>query len=141
MRASSAVLVGILLTAVPASAQQQRATPMNQRVVTIGVLDKVSQATETFEARPGQTVTFRGLNIAVRACEQTPPWAEEPYTGGFLQIDLKARPGAAPKRVFSGWLYKETPSLNSFDNPGYDVWVSACRMDWPDTGPETIVVK
>ncbi|MGB3723737.1 MAG: DUF2155 domain-containing protein [Pacificimonas sp.] len=135
----SVLVAATLLLAAPVAAQQ--ATPMGQRVITVGVLDKVSQATETFEVSPGQTINYRGLSIAVRACEQTPPWAEQPYTGGFLQIDEKSRPGADAARVFSGWLYKETPALNSFDNPNYDVWVSACKMEWPDTGPDTIVVK
>ncbi|MBV7257546.1 DUF2155 domain-containing protein [Pacificimonas sp. WHA3] len=116
-------------------------TPMAERTVIIGVLDKASQATETIETNPGKTVSYRGLTIAVRACEATPPWAAQKFVGGFLQVDYTPRRGADPARVFSGWLYANTPSLNSFDHPNYDVWVSACKMDWPETGPDTILVK
>mgnify|MGYP003115010757 FL=1 len=146
----SSLILAALSLAAPATAQTappagveaaEGPTPMAERVVTIGILDKVSQSTETIESNPGKAVTYRGLTINVRACEATPPWADQEFIGGFLQIDHQPRPGAQKARVFSGWLYANTPSLNSFDHPYYDVWVSACNMDWPDTGPDTIVVN
>ena len=149
MRSSPAIGVAALfLFSTSAVAQEvqsgqpaARATPMGERTVTIGVLDKVSGRTESYEANPGQIVTFRGLTIAVRACSATPPWANQELTGGFLQIDHRPRPNAEPQRIFSGWLFAETPSLNSVDHPAYDVWVIACKMSFPDTGPDTIIVN
>ncbi|MBA3897401.1 MAG: DUF2155 domain-containing protein, partial [Sphingomonadaceae bacterium] len=40
----------------------------------------------------------------------------------------------------SGWLYKETPSLNVVEHPIYDVWTKACAMRHPDFGPDTVSV-
>ena len=34
-------------------------------------------------------------------------------------------------RVFSGWLFKNSPSLNVVEHPIYDVWVKDCAMDFP----------
>ncbi|MEO0500471.1 MAG: DUF2155 domain-containing protein [Pseudomonadota bacterium] len=145
MRARVCALGLAVLLSAPAGAQQDTAapgpTPLNERVVTVGVLDKVSQAVESFEARPGQTIRYKGLAIRVRSCQATPPWADRQFVGGFLQIDYRRSPSADPARVFSGWLYANTPSLNSFDHPAYDVWVSACQMSWPETGADTIVVN
>src|SRR3546814_10321454 len=67
-----------------------------------------------------------------RTCEKQPPW-EEQLTGAFLQID--SLEGERPQRVFSGWLFVESPSLNSFDNPRYDVWVRSCAMSFPESDP------
>jgi hypothetical protein len=38
------------------------------------------------------------------------------------------------QRVFSGWLYKETPSLNVVEHPIYDVWPKSCEMTHPGGG-------
>jgi hypothetical protein len=33
--------------------------------------------------------------------------------------------------VFSGWLFKNSPSLNVVEHPVYDVWVKDCAMKFP----------
>ena len=38
-------------------------------------------------------------------------------------------------KVFSGWLFKNAPSVNVVEHPVYDVWVKACEMSFP--GEET----
>jgi hypothetical protein len=112
-------------------------TPNAQRVATIAALDKRSGATQLFEGRPGEVFRFGPLSISLRTCEVTPPW-EARLTGAFLQIDEALRGGR--KRVFSGWMFAESPSLNPLEHRRYDVWVRSCAMRWPDRGPETVVV-
>jgi hypothetical protein len=112
-------------------------TPMAQRVITFSVLNKNNGQTRDFRVRPGTTLTYGRLTIRARACEATPPW-ERPWSGAFLQIDDRPKRGAA-QRVFSGWLFAESPSINSFDHPVYDVWVKSCAMSFPESGPDTIV--
>lgn len=128
-------------TAKPASPAQPEAlaqpTPMAQRIVTFAVLNKNNSETRDFKVRPGATVKYGRLTIRVRACEATPPW-ERPWSGAFLQIDDRPKRGGV-KRVFSGWLFAESPSINSFDHPVYDVWVKSCAMSFPEMGPDTIV--
>lgn len=113
-------------------------TPMAQRVVTFSVLNKNNSRTRDFRVRPGQAIAFERLTIRVRACEATPPW-ERPWSGAFLQVDDRPPRQQAAKRVFSGWLFAESPSINSFDHPVYDVWVKSCAMSFPEIGPDTIV--
>lgn len=121
-----------------AATPQSQPTPNAERVLVIGVLDKVSSETRDLVLKPGNSVTFGKIRIAARTCEAAPPW-ERPHTGAFLQID---GPGDdnKPKRLFSGWLFAESPSLNSFDNARYDVWFKSCAMRFPETGPRTVVV-
>ena len=66
--------------------------------------------------------------IRLRACDATAPWEHDPYTGAFVQVDIQ---NADHKyiRAFSGWLYKESPSLNVLEHPVYDIWVKACQMN------------
>ena len=83
---------------------------------------------------------FRSVVVRLKACETTAPWEQEAYTGAFVQLIVR---GSDEKwrKVFSGWLYKESPSLNLVEHPIYDVWAKACTMRHPDTGPETTVVR
>lgn len=120
-----------------ASKPLDQPTPMAERVITFSVLNKNNGDTRDFRVRPGATVTFERLTIRTRACEATPPW-ERPWSGAFLQIDDRPRRGGT-KRIFSGWLFAESPSLNNVDHPVYDVWVKSCAMSFPEIGPDTIV--
>ena len=115
----------------------EQPTPMAERIVTFAVLNKNNGQVRNYQVKPGAVVNVDRLTIRVRACEAMPPW-ERPWTGAFLQIDDRPKRGGQ-KRVFSGWLFAESPSLNSFDHPVYDVWVKSCAMSFPDTGPDTIV--
>ena len=112
-------------------------TPVAERVVQFAALNKRTGATQVFEGKPGMVATFGGLTIRVRTCETTPEW-EQKQTAAFLQID-EAQRGAPPKRIYSGWMFAESPSLNPLESPRYDVWVKSCAMTFPETGPDTIV--
>jgi hypothetical protein len=112
-------------------------TPMAERVITVAVLNKNNGQSRDFRVKPGAAFSYGRLTIRTRACEATPPW-ERPWSGAFLQIDDRPKRGGT-KRVFSGWLFAESPSINSFDHPVYDVWVKSCAMSFPETGPDTIV--
>ena len=129
----------LLLVALAAAAPQRLPTPNAERVVTIAALDKVSSETRMLTLKPGQFVRFGKLRITARACEAAPPW-ERPMSGAFLQIDGPKGKKGTPARLFSGWLFAQSPSLNSFDHPRYDVWVKSCTMRFPETGPDTLVV-
>lgn len=114
-------------------------TPLNERVAVIGALDKRLGTTAEFTLKPGQTFRFGRLSGLLRSCETTQPF-ERKQTAAFLQVSESpgavgsAKP-AAPKLVFSGWLFAESPSLNPFGHPVYDVWVKSCTMRFPD-GPK-----
>lgn len=117
----------------------QAATPMAERVATIAILNKQNGLTRAVKMKPGQAVRWGGVTVRLAACEATPDW-QQPLTGAFLQVDV-AEPRGQRRRVFSGWTYKESPSLNAVQHPIYDVWVRDCAMRFPETGPDTVVVR
>ncbi len=108
-------------------------TPMAERVAVLGVLNKRNGIVKDVALRPGQSARWKDLLIQLRACETTAPWEEEKLTGAFVQVDVQGTNGKA-QRIFSGWLYKESPSLNVVEHPIYDVWPKSCAMTYP-AGP------
>jgi hypothetical protein len=109
-------------------------TPMAERVAVLGLLNKRNGIVRDLKLRPGQAIRVKDVTVRLRACETTAPWEQEKLTGAFVQMDVK-RPDGQWVRRFSGWLYKESPSLNVVEDPVYDVWPKSCAMKWP-AGPE-----
>jgi hypothetical protein len=110
---------------------------MAERVAVIGVLNKRNGLSRDATLHPGQGVRWGDLIIRLRACETTADWEPEQLTGAFVQADKRA-PDGSWHRIFSGWLYKESPSLNVVEDPLYDVWPKSCTMRHPDIGPATV---
>jgi hypothetical protein len=108
-------------------------TPMAQRVAVLGLLNKRNGIVKDLTLKPGQAIRVKDVTVRLKACEATAPWEAEKLTGAFIQMDLK-RPDGRWVRRFSGWLYKESPSLNVVEDPVYDVWPKSCAMSWPE-GP------
>ncbi len=106
---------------------------MAQRVAVLGILNKRNGIVQNVTLKPGQSVRWKDVIVRLRGCETTAPWEEEKLTGAFVQVDVQ-RPDRKWGRVFSGWLYKESPSLNVVENPVYDVWPKSCAMTYP-AGP------
>lgn len=110
-------------------------TPMNERVAVLGILNKRNGIARDVRLKPGQAVRIKDLIVRLRACETTPPWEFDPLTGAFVQVDVQ-QPDGNWNRVFSGWLYKESPSLNVVEHRVYDVWPKSCTMRFPDAAEE-----
>ncbi len=115
-------------------------TPMAERVAIIGVLNKRNGMARDVTLHPGQGARFGDLIVRLRACEATADYEPEQLTGAFIQAD-KRGPDGKWRRIFSGWLYKETPSLNVVEDPLYDVWPKSCAMRHPDAGPDTVAAS
>lgn len=92
-------------------------------------LDKMTGRATDIVAPIGKPVKFATLTITVRTCYSTPA-TEPPETTAFLEITDK-RPEEKAKKVFSGWMFASTPSINGMEHPLYDVWVIKCKTNEP----------
>lgn len=110
-------------------------TPLKQRVATLGILNKRNNLTHDVKLKPGEARRWGDVIVRLASCERTAPWERPPETGAFVQVLVaqRAHPEDRPtwKKVFSGWLFKNSPSLNVVENPIYDVWVKDCAMSFP----------
>lgn len=124
-------------TAVPARPRANDAG--SDPVAVLGALDKRLGTTAEFSLKPGERFSFGRLSGILRSCERTQPF-ERPQSAAFVQVveqppERVGQPAAAPATRFSGWLFAESPSLNPFMHPVYDVWLKSCTMRFPD-GPK-----
>jgi hypothetical protein len=115
-------------------------TPLAERVATLGLLNKRNGVSRDLTLRPGQAIKVGDVIVRLKSCETTAPWEDQKLTGAFVQLDVKNR-DATYRRAFSGWLFKESPSLNVVEDPVYDVWPKSCTMVHPDIRPDTLRVS
>jgi len=73
----------------------------------------------------GVPVMFNSFEILAQTCYRRPP-EETPETTGFLQI-TEHRLDGTRERIFSGWMYASSPSLNPVEHSTYDLWLIDCR--------------
>jgi hypothetical protein len=119
------------------AAEAPGTTPMAQRVAVLGLLNKRNGLSRDLTLKPGQATRVGDVIVRLRACETTAPWEAQKLTGAFVQVDVRDPQGQF-HRVFSGWLYKESPSLNVVEHPVYDVWPKSCAMTYPEADAETV---
>lgn len=110
-------------------------TPLEERVATLGLINKRNNISRDIELSPGQSRRLGDVVVRLASCERTAPWENPPETGAFVQLFVRDRPDADSEerwiRVFSGWLFRNSPSLNVVEHPIYDVWVKDCAMSFP----------
>jgi hypothetical protein len=107
-------------------------TPMKDRVATLGLLNKRNNVSQDLKMKPGEQRRVGDVIVRLAACERTAPWEMPKETGAFVQVLVKKR-GSNDQfdKIFSGWLFKNSPSLNVVEHPIYDVWVKDCAMSFP----------
>jgi len=117
------------------AASDVNATPLAQRVATLGLLNKRNNISREIEIKPGEARRIDDVIIRLASCERTAPWEEPAETGAFVQVLVNERPDADSDaqwlRIFSGWLFKNNPGLNVVEHPVYDVWIKDCAMAFP----------
>ncbi len=87
-------------------------------------LDKITGLTTTFEVKVNEEIRFGRLVVKPFSC-YTRPITEEPRTDSFVQVDLLDAQDRR-KRIFSGWMFAESPGLNAVEDPTFDVWLTGC---------------
>lgn len=110
-------------------------TPMKDRVATLGLLNKRNNITQILVLKPGESRRIGNVIVKLAACERTAPWEDPQETGAFVQVFVEERATTRDRlawhKVFSGWLFKNAPSLDVVEHPVYDVWVKDCAMKFP----------
>jgi hypothetical protein len=132
-----AALIGLL--DVPAHAQR-----IENAMAVFAALDKVTAAVKQLTVGLNQTAEFRTLRITPRVC-YTRAATEPPRTSTFVEIDEIMFDGKE-KRIFTGWMFAESPGLNPLLHPVFGVWLTsytqpqqaappAAKAPQPGTGP------
>lgn len=117
---TAAILVSA--TAVPAVAQ-----PIAHPVATFAGLDKITGRITRFDVYVDETVLFGALEITPRACYERPSTDTVQRTTAFLEVNQMSL-DATSERIFTGWMFADSPALSAVDHAVYDVWLIECKV-------------
>lgn len=110
---------GLLAFPVPAGAEKIAAP-----VAVFAALDKVTARISKLEVKLNDTVQFGTLKVTPRSCFVRPP-TEPPLTTAFVEVeDIKL--DGSEQRIFTGWMFAQSPGLHAVEHPVFDVWLTDC---------------
>ncbi len=129
MRRNIATSIGLSACAAAAalafSADGARAQRFENQVAVFAALDKVTARISRLEVPLNQTQEFGSLKVTPRVCYSRPP-DEPPKTSTFVEVEETLLDGKS-NRIFSGWMFAESPGLNAVEHPIFDVWLTGCE--------------
>jgi len=117
------ITVAVLASGVSMPAYAQ---PLSNPVATFAGLDKITGRITRFDVYIDETVLFGALEITPRACYNRPANDTLQRTSAFLEVNQMSLDGS-DERIFTGWMFADSPALNAVDHAVYDVWLIECK--------------
>jgi len=114
-----------------ATATQDR---VRNPVAVFSGLDKITGRITTFDVYVDETVQFGSLQVTPKVC-LTSAEGEAESTDAFVQVD-EITLDRKIQRIFSGWMFADSPGLNAVEHPVYDVWLKSCKTESAVPAPE-----
>ena len=96
-------------------------------LVEINILDKVSSKNTILKLKIGEEKTFQNLLIKVLKCENS-KFDDDPEITAYIQVKDLNISDNEKVFIFNGWTFSSSPTLNPFDHPVYDLWLSSCKI-------------
>jgi hypothetical protein len=120
-----ALLAALFLAASAQPSLAQDAKGIKNAVAEFSGLDKITGRIITFDVYIDETVQFGALQVTPRVCYSRPA-SEAPRTSGFVEVD-EITLDRKIRRIFTGWMFADSPGLNAVEHAVYDVWLKSCK--------------
>ena len=123
-------VAGLAAPKTPAASTEAPALPdddnkIAQPFAVFSGLDKITGRIISFDVAIDETVQFGALQVTPRACYSRPQTVA-PLTDSFVEVDEITLDNKI-RRIFSGWMFADSPGLNAVEHPVYDVWLTECK--------------
>ncbi len=93
--------------------------------IEIKVLDKVSSKNNVLKIKIGEEQKFKNLLIKSLKCKNS-EFDDNPEITAYLQVKDLTNKNNDEVFVFNGWTFSSSPTINPFDHPVYDIWLTKC---------------
>lgn len=128
LKASALGVITSFVTFFPlASVQGQEDTRIENPVAEFSGIDKITGRIIKFDVYIGETVQFGALQVTPRVCYSR-PITETPKTTSFIEVD-EITLDRKIRRIFTGWMFADSPGLNAIEHSVYDIWLNNCKQE------------
>lgn len=137
VNAGRRVLTGVLAAAAvslalaPVSSQAAR---IENPVAAFSGIDKITGRITNFDVYIGETVQFGALQVTPKVCYSRDDTEAQKVTS-FVEVD-EITLDRKIRRIFTGWMFADSPGLNAVEHPVYDVWIVECKSKSDVPPPE-----
>ncbi|NTF07569.1 DUF2155 domain-containing protein [Agrobacterium rubi] len=125
LRALAVSLVALSAMAVTVSSAS--AARIENRVAVFSGIDKITGRITSFDVYLNETVQFGALQVTPKVCYSRDD-TEAQKIDAFIEVD-EITLDRKIKRIFTGWMFADSPGLNAVEHPIYDVWLTGCKQD------------
>ena len=101
------------------------ADDLEGKFLEIKILDKVSSKNTTLNLKIGEEKKFQNLIIKSLKCKNS-EFDDNPDITAYLQVKDLNNNNNDKVFIFNGWTFASSPSLQPFDHPVYDIWLTKC---------------
>ena len=123
----SYLILLILFINIPFSNSEEVDKTSQEIQVEINILDKVSSKNTILKFFLGEEEKFQNLVIKVLKCENS-KFDDDPEITAYIQVKDLNISNNEKVFIFNGWTFSSSPTLNPFDHPVYDLWLSSCTI-------------
>ncbi|RCL00091.1 MAG: hypothetical protein JSC189_001258 [Candidatus Tokpelaia sp. JSC189] len=117
------ICVVICVIAFVVSAQAER---VKNPVATFSGLDKINGRMITFDVYLNEMYQFGALQVTPRVCYASSE-SEAARSDGFVEVN-EITLDRKIQRIFTGWMFADSPGLNAVEHPIYDIWLKNCKQ-------------
>ena len=93
--------------------------------VEIKILDKVSSKSNLLKLKIGEEKKFKNLLIKGLKCKNS-KFDDNPEITAYLQVKDLIKKSNDEVFIFNGWTFSSSPTINPFDHPVYNIWLTKC---------------
>ena len=120
------LLTGLVAIVALGFTGEAQAARISNAVAVFAGLDKITGRVTTFDVYLNETVQFGALQVTPKVCYSRDD-TEAQKVDGFVEVD-EITLDRKIRRIFSGWMFADSPGLNAVEHPIYDVWLTGCKQ-------------
>ncbi len=132
--ALAASAAGLVLSPV-----SSKAARIENPVAAFSGIDKITGRITNFDVYIGETVQFGALQVTPKVCYSRDDTEAQKITS-FVEVD-EITLDRKIRRIFTGWMFADSPGLNAVEHPVYDVWLTECKAKSDVPPPEDAKAK
>ncbi len=116
------------------SASAASAARISNPVAVFAGIDKITGRITTFDVYIDETVQYGALQVTPKVCYSRDE-TEAQRIDGFVEVD-EITLDRKIRRIFTGWMFADSPGLNAVEHAIYDVWLTGCKQESDVPAPE-----
>ena len=95
------------------------------KFIEIKILDKTSSKSNLLKLKISEEKKYKNLLIKGLKCKNS-EFDDYPEITAYIQVQDLTNKDNDEVFIFNGWTFSSSPTINPFDHPVYNIWLTKC---------------